>query len=226
MAEEIPAVGQDATGVTIECAVCLQTCVHPVKLPCSHIFCFLCVKGVAFQSRRCAMCRQEIPSDVLLHPQLVDRTQLEKESVLEDGYQWFYEGRNGEFELLLKYIFLLQTIFHLYSLQFWKAGGSMMKEQQLIQRKCIIRARRLQQNYSLREPVTLQISSASYSIQNTGREEFEKLDVEGARMTLQPLPYQSLESLEFASLNKYSCNIIVSVFNCIPSISFDREFST
>lgn len=98
MAEEVPAVGQDATGVTIECAVCLQTCVHPVKLPCSHIFCFLCVKGVAFQSRRCAMCRQEIPSDVLLHPQLVDRTQLEKESVLEDGYQWFYEGRNGEFE--------------------------------------------------------------------------------------------------------------------------------
>lgn len=80
----------------IECAVCLQNCIHPVKLPCSHIFCYLCVKGVAFQSRRCAMCRQEIPTDFLLHPQLVDRAQLEKETPLEDGYQWFYEGRNGE----------------------------------------------------------------------------------------------------------------------------------
>lgn len=102
-----PAEYQENVGA-IECAVCLQTCIHPVKLPCSHIFCFLCVKGVAFQSRRCAMCRQEIPPDVLLHPQLLDRTQLEKESSLEDGYQWFYEGRNGEldfqyliFELML-----------------------------------------------------------------------------------------------------------------------------
>jgi len=80
----------------IECAVCLQSCIHPVKLPCSHIFCYLCVKGVAFQSRRCAMCRQEIPADFLLHPQLIDRAQLEKETTLDDGYQWFYEGRNGK----------------------------------------------------------------------------------------------------------------------------------
>lgn len=85
----------------IECAVCLQTCIHPVKLPCSHIFCYLCVKGVAFQSKRCAMCRQEIPADFLLHPQLLDRTQLEKESTLEDGYQWFYEGRNGNYNFSL-----------------------------------------------------------------------------------------------------------------------------
>ena len=27
-----------------DCPVCLQTCIHPVKLPCSHIFCYLCVK--------------------------------------------------------------------------------------------------------------------------------------------------------------------------------------
>lgn len=86
----------DSSSQVPECAVCLQTCVHPVKLPCSHIFCYLCVKGVAFQSRRCAMCRQEIPADFLLHPQLLDRNQLEKESSLEDGYQWFYEGRNGK----------------------------------------------------------------------------------------------------------------------------------
>lgn len=88
--------GSACSSTIIECAVCLQTCIHPVKLPCTHIFCYLCVKGVAFQSKRCAMCRQEIPADFLLHPQLLDRTQLEKESTLEDGYQWFYEGRNGK----------------------------------------------------------------------------------------------------------------------------------
>ena len=100
---EESSVDKEETGNTsnlIECAVCLQTCIHPVKLPCSHIFCYLCVKGVAFQSKRCAMCRQEIPADFLLHPQLLDRTQLEKESTLEDGYQWFYEGRNGNLFLL------------------------------------------------------------------------------------------------------------------------------
>jgi len=79
----------------LECAVCLQKCVHPVRLPCSHIFCFLCVKGVANQSKRCAMCRQEIPADFLDHPTLLSAIEAEKEDVLPGGYQWFYEGRNG-----------------------------------------------------------------------------------------------------------------------------------
>lgn len=30
--------------VKLECPVCLQTCIHPARLPCGHIFCFLCVK--------------------------------------------------------------------------------------------------------------------------------------------------------------------------------------
>lgn len=28
----------------LECPICLQTCIHPARLPCGHIFCFLCVK--------------------------------------------------------------------------------------------------------------------------------------------------------------------------------------
>lgn len=88
-----------------ECAVCLQTCVYPARLPCSHIFCFLCLKGIASQSRRCAMCRQDIPQDYLEHPDLVqlplpstDKAN-NKDSVnsLDEGYHWFYEGRNGMF---------------------------------------------------------------------------------------------------------------------------------
>lgn len=33
-----------ATTNQLECPICLQTCIHPARLPCGHIFCFLCVK--------------------------------------------------------------------------------------------------------------------------------------------------------------------------------------
>lgn len=99
MAESVsktPEQGKDA-GSNIECAVCLQTCIHPAQLPCGHIFCFLCVKGIANQSKRCAMCRQEIPRDFLDHPKLLDASCDVKDcsEAYEGGYQWFYEGRNG-----------------------------------------------------------------------------------------------------------------------------------
>lgn len=81
----------------MECAVCLQTCIHPARLPCSHIFCYLCVKGVANQSKKCPMCRQEIPADFVEKPNLVevDEPKLSATNSVEEEYQWFYEGRNG-----------------------------------------------------------------------------------------------------------------------------------
>ncbi|XP_067139546.1 E3 ubiquitin-protein ligase RNF146-like [Centruroides vittatus] len=78
-----------------ECAVCLQTSIHPVRLPCNHVFCYLCVKGVTNQSKRCAMCRQEIPTDFLDNPTLLSTNNSEPVLTFEDGHQWFYEGRNG-----------------------------------------------------------------------------------------------------------------------------------
>uniref|UniRef100_A0A3Q3X453 E3 ubiquitin-protein ligase n=1 Tax=Mola mola TaxID=94237 RepID=A0A3Q3X453_MOLML len=57
--------------LTPECAICLQRCVHPVCLPCSHVFCFLCVKGASWHSKRCALCRQEITEDFLERPVLL-----------------------------------------------------------------------------------------------------------------------------------------------------------
>ncbi|XP_066257715.1 E3 ubiquitin-protein ligase RNF146-like [Euwallacea similis] len=81
-------------GELSECAVCLQTCVHPAKLPCGHIFCYLCVKGFANQNKRCAMCRQEIPRDFVDQPQLLEPA-IEASETFDGGYQWFYEGCNG-----------------------------------------------------------------------------------------------------------------------------------
>ncbi|XP_044313945.1 uncharacterized protein LOC108047975 isoform X9 [Drosophila rhopaloa] len=86
-----------ATAVALECPICLQTCIHPARLPCGHIFCFLCVKGVAYKNPRCAMCRREIPAEFLDHPQLVNGIEdICTTRATEDGYQWYYEGRNGD----------------------------------------------------------------------------------------------------------------------------------
>ncbi|XP_017137470.2 E3 ubiquitin-protein ligase RNF146-B isoform X1 [Drosophila miranda] len=83
-------------GAPLECAVCLQTCIHPARLPCGHIFCFLCIKGVAYKNRRCAMCRREIPTEFLDNPTLVNGIEdICATRATEDGYQWYYEGRNG-----------------------------------------------------------------------------------------------------------------------------------
>lgn len=79
----------------MECAVCLEKCVHPVRLPCGHVFCFLCMKGFVIQTKRCAMCRQEVSKDFIVHPNLLELHTMGKSYDVE-GYYWFYEGRNGK----------------------------------------------------------------------------------------------------------------------------------
>lgn len=54
------------------------------------------MKGIANQSKKCAMCRQEIPRDFIEHPNLLEVPQGEICEGFDGGYQWFYEGRNGK----------------------------------------------------------------------------------------------------------------------------------
>ncbi|GAB6029856.1 hypothetical protein CHUAL_005565 [Chamberlinius hualienensis] len=79
----------------LECPVCLQNCVHPVRLPCGHIFCFLCIKGATNLSKRCALCRKELPVDYLDNPDLVELSKTLCDIAFEDGQQWYYEGHQG-----------------------------------------------------------------------------------------------------------------------------------
>lgn len=60
------------------------------------------------------MCRQEIPSDFLERPQLVEVEETQKESEhSEEEYQWFYEGRNGKVssELVIIYFVMIYIKF-------------------------------------------------------------------------------------------------------------------
>uniref|UniRef100_A0A914VGI4 E3 ubiquitin-protein ligase n=1 Tax=Plectus sambesii TaxID=2011161 RepID=A0A914VGI4_9BILA len=106
------AVAGDGTNADAECAVCLQNCTFPVKLPpCAHVFCFLCIKGAAFRSGRCPLCRTPIPptffDDLRISADkkvpskstafAEDATAKEAPVEKEDGdeFEWYYEARNG-----------------------------------------------------------------------------------------------------------------------------------
>jgi len=53
-----------------KCPICLESFVLPIQLPsCKHKFCFLCIKGVALRTGKCAMCRSPIAQSILTQPE-------------------------------------------------------------------------------------------------------------------------------------------------------------
>lgn len=82
-----------------ECAICLQTCLYCIQLPCSHCFCFLCAKGTKLRGGRCALCRSPIPDDFLKDPSnYVKSLTYSQQRDNLPRYGWFYAGRNGWWE--------------------------------------------------------------------------------------------------------------------------------
>ena len=92
-----------------DCAICLLPCTLPLSLPCGHTFCYLCAKGIAFRSRRCALCRETIPDDVIAKPHIdLENASLphtagasskvaddEADDCADQDAVWYYEGHNG-----------------------------------------------------------------------------------------------------------------------------------
>jgi len=86
-----------------ECSVCLDPPVHPVTLPCTHVFCYLCAKGLTRQAGQlasCSLCRKDIPHGYLESAQVLAKASLDLNDTPplladEEEWQWFYEGRNG-----------------------------------------------------------------------------------------------------------------------------------
>lgn len=101
----------------LDCAICLENCVHPVKLKCEHIFCFLCVKGVTTKGNNCPMCRKEISSSFLDNPNIVSQADRISEANDEinacpGSFSWFYEGRNGWWEYEERAVTELETFYN------------------------------------------------------------------------------------------------------------------
>jgi len=86
-----------------ECSVCLDPPVHPVSLPCGHIFCYLCAKGLGAglgTAKLCSLCRRPIPHGFLESAEVLAKASQELNDTppvdaADLQWQWFYEGRNG-----------------------------------------------------------------------------------------------------------------------------------
>ena len=49
-----------------ECPICLGNITLPIALECGHVFCMVCVKGIANTTKNCAICRRDIARDMLM----------------------------------------------------------------------------------------------------------------------------------------------------------------
>ena len=77
--------------VDIMCAICLDPSYPPFVLPCTHVFCYMCIKHVAETHRPCPMCNALIPRYVL------EGARISEDILnLADGSgKWMYSGRRS-----------------------------------------------------------------------------------------------------------------------------------
>ena len=90
---------KDDDGEPDMCPICLDPPVHPVKLACKHVFCFLCAKGLVESdgNAQCSLCRKKIKKDFLAKKSVVrrSRSDLASGTTGVNQWQWFYEGNQG-----------------------------------------------------------------------------------------------------------------------------------
>jgi len=96
------------------CSICLDVPVHAVKLPCSHMFCYLCAKGLILsrdplsmnvKQALCSLCRQPFTADYLESKKVLQEAVANLNSTPplgpdptlndDDRWQWFYQGNKG-----------------------------------------------------------------------------------------------------------------------------------
>ena len=87
------------------CPICLDPPVLPVRLECSHQFCFTCAKGLARENPEdgpgcCSLCRAPIPPGFFSRPELLQRSRSDFEASSaaaadNNNWQWFYQVGNS-----------------------------------------------------------------------------------------------------------------------------------
>lgn len=85
------------------CGICLEVVNLPVKVPsCSHVFCFLCLKGVINRlGKRCPLCRSAFSEDAEklcldkeVYDEVISSQKKRVKAIIKDKVQWQYAGRN------------------------------------------------------------------------------------------------------------------------------------
>ncbi|UXI19329.1 splicing factor 3B subunit 3-like [Sarcoptes scabiei] len=78
------------------CSICLQPQpINPFKLPCDHIFCFLCAKGAVLTTSRCPLCRHSVSIRIFNNPTLLNSAANVEIATFDENYHWYYEGIEG-----------------------------------------------------------------------------------------------------------------------------------
>lgn len=84
-----------------DCPVCLMPYLYPTVLPCGHMFCYLCIKGIVRSSSSdvipasCPMCRSNIPRNITMKPTLYEPLKKASENDANE-YKWFYQRRKKD----------------------------------------------------------------------------------------------------------------------------------
>lgn len=76
------------------CSICYtEPPINAIQLDCSHVFCYICIKGASERTRACPLCRAEIGIEFNYqeHP-IIGTVCLPTPN---DGFYWFYEGFRG-----------------------------------------------------------------------------------------------------------------------------------
>lgn len=77
------------------CPVCLDEPLYPVSLPCKHVHCFLCVKGLlgsaAKEKAKCGACNKVLNKSILEEPKQLKRSKSDLKNA-DAGFEcWFYQ---------------------------------------------------------------------------------------------------------------------------------------
>lgn len=80
------------------CPVCFDKPLYPLKLPCDHIYCFLCAKGLCESNLTgggglCGMCRRPFSREIFKQ----SKHHVSSSKTIENSQDicWFYEGKCG-----------------------------------------------------------------------------------------------------------------------------------
>ena len=82
------------------CPACMDVPLYPVKLPCGHAYCFLCLKGEFLQRHgdaaedekvECGVCQTELLETLLEEPKQLKRTKSDLSDIGCGDMCWFYK---------------------------------------------------------------------------------------------------------------------------------------